>query len=53
MKLWNKGYKLNEFIEEFTVGNDYLDDKRLRFYDCIASKAHAKMLHKISILSES
>ncbi len=53
MKLWNKGYKLNEFIEEFTVGNDYLLDKRLVFYDCIASKAHAKMLHKISILSES
>lgn len=53
MKLWNKGYELNKFIEEFTVGNDYILDKKLIYYDCIASIAHAKMLNKINILSSS
>lgn len=51
-KLWQKGYKLNADIESFTVGNDYLLDKRLVKYDCIASIAHAKMLSKIGILSD-
>ena len=53
MKLWKKNYNLNEKIEAFTVGNDYLLDKKLVKYDCLASIAHAKMLHKIGILSES
>ncbi|NQV08858.1 argininosuccinate lyase, partial [Candidatus Woesearchaeota archaeon] len=52
MKLWEKGYSLNKEIEEFTVGNDYLLDKKLVKYDCIASIAHAKMLHKVKILTK-
>jgi len=53
MKLWQKSYKLNEEIEKFTVGNDFLLDKELVKYDCIASIAHAKMLKKIGILDNS
>ncbi len=51
-KLWNKGYDLNKAVETFTVGKDYLLDKALVNYDCLASKAHAKMLTKIKILTE-
>jgi argininosuccinate lyase len=53
MKLWQKNYKLNKEIEKFTVGNDFLLDKKLVKYDCIASIAHAKMLKKIGILNAS
>ena len=52
MKLWEKKHKLNKQIEEFTVGNDYLLDQRLVKYDCKASIAHAKMLHKMGILKK-
>jgi len=52
MKLWEKGYKLNKQIEKFTVGDDYILDKKLVKYDCIASIAHAKMLGKIGILEK-
>lgn len=52
MKLWHKGVNVDKQVEEFTVGNDYLLDKRLVEYDCIASIAHAKMLAKIKLLSQ-
>ena len=52
MKLWEKGYKLNRQVEEFTVGEDYILDQRLVMYDCVASIAHAKMLGKIGILKK-
>ena len=52
MKLWEKGYKLNKQIENFTVGEDYILDQKLTKYDCIASIAHAKMLGKIGILKK-
>ena len=52
MKLWQKNYSLNKEIEKFTVGNDYLLDKKLMKYDCIASIAHAKMLKKIGLLDK-
>ena len=42
----------NKKIEKFTVGNDYLLDKKLLKYDCIASIAHSKMLKKIKILTQ-
>lgn len=48
-KLW-QDKKLDKKIESFTVGNDYLLDKKLLKYDCIASIAHSKMLKKIGIL---
>jgi len=52
MKLWKKSYNLDEKIENYTVGNDYLLDNKLLKYDCEASIAHAKMLNKINILTE-
>ncbi|MBW2974663.1 argininosuccinate lyase [Candidatus Woesearchaeota archaeon] len=51
-KLWQTK-KLDKKIELFTGGNDYLLDKKLLKYDCIASIAHAKMLKKIGILNEN
>src|SRR3989338_114770 len=53
MKLWQKNYDVDKEIEKFTVGNDFLLDKALVKYDCIASIAHAKMLKKIGILGNS
>lgn len=50
-KIWNKGYDLDAVIENYTVSDDYLLDQKLVKYDCIASLAHAKMLHKIGILT--
>ncbi len=52
MKLWEKKLKLNKEIEEFTVGNDFLLDKKLIKYDCIASIAHAIMLKKKGLLNK-
>ncbi|MDP3998309.1 MAG: argininosuccinate lyase [bacterium] len=52
MKLWEKGYKLNKLIEDFTVGEDNILDQRLVEFDCAASVAHAKMLGKIGVLKK-
>lgn len=51
-KIWNKGYNLDAVIENYTVSDDYLLDKKLVKHDCIASLAHAQMLHKIGILTQ-
>ncbi len=51
MKLWQKKASTNEKINHFTVGNDRTYDLVLASYDCLASKAHAKMLGKIGILT--
>ena len=51
MKLWEKKYQILKEIEQFTVGEDFLLDQKLIKYDCIASTAHVKMLHKIGILN--
>ncbi len=51
-RLWDKGYSVDEVVEEFTVGNDYLLDMQLVKYDCIASIAHARMLGKIGVLKK-
>ncbi len=50
-KLWQKNYELNELIEEFTVGIDYILDQKLIPSDCVASMAHARMLESIGILT--
>ena len=52
MKLWKKNYELNKDVEKFTVGNDYMLDKKLVKYDCEASIAHVQMLGKVGILKE-
>ncbi|WP_108245989.1 argininosuccinate lyase [Muricauda brasiliensis] len=52
MKLWDKGFSTDKKIDHFTVGNDRELDLVLAKYDVIASKAHAKMLGKVGLLSE-
>lgn len=51
MKLWDKGISIDKKIEQFTVGNDRDIDIHIAKYDVIASRAHAKMLQKIGIIS--
>jgi argininosuccinate lyase len=53
MKLWDKGFSTDKKIDLFTVGNDRELDLVLAKYDVIGSLAHAKMLHKIGLLSKS
>jgi len=50
-KLWQKDYRLNALVEEFTVGEDWKLDRQLLTADALASIAHARMLEKIGILS--
>lgn len=52
MKLWNKGYTIENAVEKFTVGNDRILDLALAKYDVLGSIAHGKMLHQIGILTE-
>ncbi len=51
MKLWDKGFSTDKKIDIFTVGNDRALDLHLAKYDVIASKAHAKMLGEINLLT--
>jgi argininosuccinate lyase len=51
MKLWDKGISIDKKIEQFTVGNDREIDIHIAKYDVIASRAHAKMLQKVGIIS--
>jgi argininosuccinate lyase len=51
MKLWEKGYKLDQVVETFMTGDDPLLDHALISYDCLGSIAHAKMLEKVGILT--
>lgn len=52
-KLWqkNKGQRLDEGVEEYTVGEDYMLDRDLVVFDVQGSLAHARMLEKIGILT--
>ncbi len=52
MKLWDKGIKINDEIEKFTIGRDKELDIFLAGYDIIGSLAHIKMLQTINLLSE-
>jgi argininosuccinate lyase len=51
MKLWDKGTKVNELIENFTVGKDRELDLYLAKYDVLGSLAHARMLESIDLLT--
>ena len=53
MKLWDKGTKVNELIENFTVGKDREMDLYLAKYDVLGNMAHAKMLQSIGLLTEN
>jgi argininosuccinate lyase len=52
VKLWDKGYELEDGIEQFTVGGDYLLDHDLVEWDVLGSIAHAQMLKKIKIINK-
>lgn len=51
MKLWDKGFSTDKKIDIFTVGSDRELDLVIAKYDVKASKAHAKMLAKIGLIS--
>ena len=51
MKLWDKGFSTDKKIDLFTVGNDRELDLVLAKYDVEGSLAHARMLHKIGLLT--
>ena len=51
MKLWDKGFSTDKKIDHFTVGSDRELDLHLAKYDVTASKAHAKMLGEIGLLT--
>ena len=53
MKLWDKGYSVNELIEKFTVGKDRELDMYLAKYDVVGSMAHAIMLESIGLLGKN
>ncbi len=52
MKIWDKGFSVNDKIEKFTVGKDRILDIYLAKYDAIASKAQANMLAEIGLISQ-
>lgn len=51
MKLWEKGIKINELIETFTIGKDREMDSFLAKFDVIGSLAHIQMLEHINLLT--
>ena len=51
MKLWDKGYSIDEWIESFTVGNDRQLDLKLAIHDVRGSIAHIAMLESIGLLT--
>lgn len=51
-KLWQKGYSLNEKVEQFEAAQNSLLDNRLIRHDVWGSLAHAAMLQSIGVLSE-
>jgi argininosuccinate lyase len=52
MKLWDKGYNLDQTVEAFMAGDDPSLDQALVKYDCVGSIAHAHMLEKIGVLTQ-
>jgi len=53
MKLWDKGFTINDKIEKFTVGKDRILDAYLAKHDAIASKAQANMLAKVGLITNA
>jgi len=52
MKLWDKGYSIDDRIERFTTGRDRELDIDLAPYDVQGTKAHANMLAHIGLLTK-
>lgn len=53
MKIWEKGFSVNEKIEKFTVGRDRELDLYLAYYDVLASRAHADMLAGAGLITSA
>ena len=53
MKLWDKGYSTDSFVEEFTVGRDRELDLFLAESDVLGNMAHMKMLNSIGLISDA
>lgn len=52
MKLWDKGYKIDNAIERFTVGKDKELDLLLATHDILGTMAHVTMLEHVGLLSK-
>ncbi|MBE6198804.1 MAG: argininosuccinate lyase [Rikenellaceae bacterium] len=52
MKLWDKGYSVDSFVEEFTVGRDRELDLFLAEADVLGNMAHMRMLNSVGLLSD-
>ena len=52
MKLWDKGYKIDDAIERFTAGKDKELDLLLAPYDILGTMAHVTMLESVGLLSK-
>lgn len=52
MKLWDKGQNTNQWIEQFTIGQDQILDLRLAPHDVLGSLAHIRMLAHIALITE-
>jgi argininosuccinate lyase len=51
MAIWSKGGdETDRLVHEFTVGDDYLQDRELAPYDIIGSLAHARMLARVGLI---
>ena len=53
MKLWDKGYSVDEKIDRFTVGKDRELDLWLAPYDVLGTMAHITMLQSVGLLEKS
>ncbi|WP_066629658.1 argininosuccinate lyase [Labilibacter marinus] len=53
MKLWDKGIKVNDKVESFTVGKDREMDLYLAPFDVIGTMAHITMLESVGLLEKS
>ncbi len=53
MKLWDKGFETNAFIEKFTVGKDNVLDVQLAPFDVLGTMAHITMLQSIGLLEKA
>ncbi len=51
-KLWEKNIRVDEKIEQFTVGLDRVMDLYLSKFDILGSLAHIKMLESVGLLKE-
>ena len=50
--IWAKGGdETNSLVHEFTVGDDYLNDRVIAPYDVLGSIAHARMLSRVGLIS--